>query len=309
MALKIFFMGTPEFSVPILESLHKSEHNILQVYTQPPKKKNRGQKIDITPVHNYSNKNNLTVRYPEKLDSDIELEFLREKKPDVIIVVAYGKILPKKFLDIKNIKFINIHASLLPKWRGAAPIQRAIMNLDEETGISIMKIVPKLDAGPIMMRSKIRISKDINYENLSKKLSALGADLIIEALNLIENKKDNFENQDDKNATYAKKIEKNESKINWNDKAEKIIAKINALHPNPGTWFMHNDVRHKIIKAIEVKEQGKPGEIINSKFTIGCSHNSIQILELQKEGKTKMGVSEYLKGNKLETGSNIGEKL
>ena len=287
MALKIFFMGTPEFSVPILESLHKSEHNILQVYTQPPKKKNRGQKIDITPVHNYSNKNNLTVRYPEKLDSDIELEFLREKKPDVIIVVAYGKILPKKFLDIKNIKFINIHASLLPKWRGAAPIQRAIMNLDEETGISIMKIVPKLDAGPIMMRSKIRISKDINYENLSKKLSALGADLIIEALNLIENKKDNFENQDDKNATYAKKIEKNESKINWNDKAEKIIAKINALHPNPGTWFMHNDVRHKIIKAIEVKEQGKPGEIINSKFTIGCSHNSIQILELQKKEKQK----------------------
>ena len=251
----------------------------------------------------------MTVRYPEKLDSDIELEFLKEKKPDVIIVVAYGKILPKKFLDIKNIKFINIHASLLPKWRGAAPIQRAIMNLDEETGISIMKIVPKLDAGPIMMRSKIRISKDINYENLSKKLSALGADLIIEALNLIENKKDNFENQDDKNATYAKKIEKNESKINWNDKAEKIIAKINALHPNPGTWFMHNDVRHKIIKAIEVKEQGKPGEIINSKFTIGCSHNSIQILELQKEGKTKMGVSEYLKGNKLETGSNISEKL
>ena len=305
MALKIIFMGTPEFSVPILESLHKSEHKILQVYTQPPKKKNRGQKISVTPIHNFCNKNELLVKYPEKLDTEKELKFLRDNKPDVIIVVAYGKILPVKLLNLKNIKFINVHASLLPKWRGAAPIQRSIMNLDQETGISIMKIVPKLDSGPVMLKSKISISKNTNYEKLSDELSKLGAKLTLEALNLIENRRENFINQDEEEVSYAKKIDKKESKIDWNDKAEKIIAKINALYPSPGSWFYYNGVRHKVTKAIEVEKKGNPGEIINSNFTVGCLHNSIQILELQKEGKGKMKVTEYLKGNKLIKGSNV----
>ena len=305
MALKIIFMGTPDFSVPILEALHKSEHKILQVYTQPPKKKNRGQKISVTPIHNFSNKNKLMVRSPEKLDTEHELKFLRDSKPDVIIVVAYGKILPVKLLNLANIKFINVHASLLPKWRGAAPIQRSIMNLDQETGISIMKIVPKLDAGPVMLKSKISISKNINFEKLSNKLSKLGAKLTLEALNLIEKKIDNFIDQDEAEVSYAKKISKKESKIDWNVKAEKVIAKINALHPSPGSWFYYNGVRHKVIRAIEVEEKGNPGEIINLNFTIACLHNSIQILELQKEGKLKMKVDEYLKGNKLIKGSYV----
>ena len=305
MALKIIFMGTPDFSVPILEALHKSEHKIIQVYTQPPKKKNRGQKISVTPIHNFSNKNKLIVRSPEKLDADHELKFLSDSKPDVIIVVAYGKILPAKLLNLTNIKFINVHASLLPKWRGAAPIQRSIMNLDRETGISIMKIIPKLDAGPVMLKSKISISKNMNFEKLSNFLSKLGAKLILEALNLIEKKKDNFIDQDEAEVTYAKKIDKKESKIDWNVKAEKVIAKINALHPSPGSWFYYNGVRHKVIQAIEVKEKGNPGEIINLNFTIACLHNSIQILELQKEGKSKMKVAEYLKGNKIIKGSNV----
>ena len=305
MALKIIFMGTPDFSVPILEALHKSEHEIIQVYTQPPKKKNRGQKISVTPIHNFAYKNKLIVRSPEKLDADHELKFLRDSKPDVIIVAAYGKILPVKLLNMTNIKFINVHASLLPKWRGAAPIQRSIMNLDQETGISIMKIIPKLDAGPVMLKSKISISKNINFEKLSNLLSKLGAKLILEAINLIEKKKDNFIDQDEAEVTYAKKIDKKESKIDWNVKAEKVIAKINALHPSPGSWFYYNGVRHKVTKAIEVEENGNPGEIINLNFTIACLHNSIQILELQKEGKSKMKVAEYLKGNKLIKGSNV----
>ena len=305
MALKIIFMGTPDFSVPILEALHKSEHKIIQVYTQPPKKKNRGQKISVTPIHDFANQNKLIVRSPEKLDSDHELKFLSDSKPDVIIVVAYGKILPVKLLNLTNIKFINVHASLLPKWRGAAPIQRSIMNLDQETGISIMKITPKLDAGPVMLKSKISISKNMNFKKLSNLLSKLGAKLILEALNLIEKKKDNFIDQDEAEATYAKKIDKKESKIDWNVKAEKVIAKINALHPSPGSWFYYNGVRHKVIQAIEVEEKGNPGEIINLNFTIACLHNSIQILELQKEGKSKMKIAEYLKGNKLIKGSNV----
>ncbi len=302
-------MGTPNFAVPILHSIKESNHNILSVYTQTPKKKNRGQKMGLTPIHEFSKKNNIKVRHPENLDTDEELEFFRKEKPDIVVVVAYGKILPRSLLDIHNIKFINVHASLLPKWRGAAPIQRSIMNLDKETGISIMKIIPKLDAGPIMMKSKIKISKDDNYESISKELSNLGAKMIVESLELIEKNKTEFIDQDEKLASYAKKINKSEAKINWNENATKIIAKINALYPHPGSWYQHNGDRIKVIKALECNLQGKPGQILNKKFTIACKVNSIQVLELQKEGKKKMKASEFLKGNKLEIGKIIGKDL
>ena len=308
MAQNIIFMGTPEFSVPILKSLNESKHNILEVYTQPPKKKNRGQVINLTPVHKFSNENNLKVRCPEELNTQDEFDYLKQIKPDVIVVVAYGKILPSQLLSIKKTKFINIHASLLPKWRGAAPIQRSIMNLDKETGISIMKIVPKLDAGPVMMKSKVKITPSTNFKSLSQKLSLLGAKMILDSLDLIESDVANFIDQDENEATYAKKIKKIESKIEWNTHAKKIIAKINALYPNPGTWFEYRGARLKINKAVEVKAKGKPGEILNEKFTIACLENAIQILELQKEGKKSMDISEYLKGNSLEIGLNVGKK-
>ena len=309
MALNLIFMGTPDFAVPILQSIKFSEHKILCVYTQTPKKKNRGQKKGLTPIHEFSKQNNLNVRHPEKIDTDEEIEFFKKEKPDVVVVVAYGKILPKRLLNIKNIQFINVHASLLPKWRGAAPIQRAIMNLDKETGISIMKIIPKLDAGPIMMKSKIKISENANYEIISKELSFLGAKMIKESLKLIEQNKTEFIQQDEKLASYAEKIIKSEAEINWNDKAKKIVAKINALYPYPGSWFKHNGNRIKITKAQETNLKGKPGEILNENFIIACQENSVKILELQKEGKKKMKTSEYLKGNKLDIGSNIGKDL
>ena len=309
MALNLIFMGTPDFAVPVLQSIKFSEHKILCVYTQTPKKKNRGQKKGLTPIHEFSNQNDLYVRHPEKIDTDEEIEFFKKEKPDVVVVVAYGKILPKRLLNIKNIQFINVHASLLPKWRGAAPIQRAIMNLDKETGISIMKIIPKLDAGPIMMKSKIKISENANYEIISKELSFLGAKMIKESLKLIEQNKTEFIQQDEKLASYAEKIIKSEAEINWNDKAKKIVAKINALYPSPGSWFKHNGNRIKITKAQETNLKGKPGEILNENFIIACQENSVKILELQKEGKKKMKTSEYLKGNKLDIGSNIGKDL
>ena len=179
------------------------------------------------------------------------------------------------------------------------------MNCDKETGISIMKIVPKLDAGPIYIQSKIKISKETNYEELSNQMSNLGAKLTLEVLDLIENNKANLTFQNENEATYAKKIDKTESKIDWNFDAKTIIAKINALYPNPGCWFYLKGSRVKIIKAVEVKLKGNPGEIINDKFAIGCSLNAIQILELKKEGKNKMAASEFLRGNKLEPGNNI----
>ena len=305
MALKIIFMGTPEFSVPILKSIHNSKHKVIEVYTQPPKKKNRGLSINLTPIHEFSNKNNIKVRCPDQLNTEEEYNNLKKQKPDVVVVVAYGKILPSKFLNIENIKFINVHASLLPKWRGAAPIQRSIMNLDKETGISIMKIIPKLDAGPVMMKSKIKIKKNSNFLTLTKELSVLGADMILKSLDLIEKNLEDFIEQDESEATYARKIEKKESKIEWDTEANKVIAKINALYPNPGSWFEYKGSRLKIIKAVEVEANGRPGEIIDKKFIIACSKNAVQVLELQKEGKKIVKVSEYLKGHILETGFNV----
>tara|TARA_B100000963_G_scaffold332017_1_gene323204 strand:+ start:344 stop:1267 length:924 start_codon:yes stop_codon:yes gene_type:complete len=303
MSFKIVFMGTPNFSVPILKAINNSNHKILEVYSQPPNKKNRGLKVQNSAVHDYADKLNIPVRCPVKLDEESEINHLKKLKPDLIVVVAYGKILPEKLLNIENLSFLNIHASLLPRWRGAAPIQRAIMMGDKETGISIMKIVPKLDAGPILIQSKLSISNKINYEELSKKMSDLGAELIIDALELIKNNKANFTPQDETKVVYAKKIEKIESKINWNESAEKILAKIRAFYPNPGTWFELKGKRIKITKAIAVEKTDKAGAIIDSnKMIIACRKNALQILELKKEGKKLMQVNEFLKGNKIKIG-------
>ena len=304
MALKIIFMGTPEFSIPILKSIYKTNNKILEVYTQPPKKKNRGQKIINSPIHEYSKKLGIPVRNPIVFD-DKEIDHIEKLKSDLVIVVAYGKILPKRLLKLENILFINVHASLLPKWRGAAPIQRAIMNMDHETGVSIMKIVPKLDAGPVLIQSKIKITKEINLKELSDKMSELGAKLILDTLKLVENKKVNFIEQNESEATYAKKIEKIETRINWKDDAGKILAKINAFCPNPGCWFELDGIRMKIIKAKEIIINGAPGTILDEKLTIACFRNAIQIIELQKEGKQKMTTNEFLRGNKIKIGQSL----
>ncbi len=305
MALKIIFMGTPNFAVPILKAIHNSDHKILEVYTQPANKSGRGQKINHSDIYKYAEQLNLKVRCPVSLEATEEINYFKKLKPDLVVVAAHGKILPTKLLNIDALHFINVHASLLPKWRGAAPIHRAIMNMDTETGISIMKIIPQLDAGPVMMQEKIKITHDMSHEFLSKKMSELGAKLILDSLKLIENNIANFIDQKNSEATYAKKIQKIESKINWHENAKKIIAKINAFCPNPGCWFEFLGARIKIIRAIEVKKKGEAGTILDSKMTIACAKNAIRILELKKEGKKQMQADEYLKGNKIKIGQKI----
>ena len=305
MPLKILFMGTPKFAVPILKSLSNSSHKILSVYTQPPKKKLRGLKIIESPIHTLSKQLKYTVKCPEDLSNNAEYDYIKELSPDVVVVVAYGKIIPKKILDISNITFLNIHASLLPKWRGAAPIQRSIMQMDKETGITIMKIIPKLDSGPYMMQEKIKIETNYNYEDLSEKLSYIGAKLIIKSLKLIEDKKANFKEQDEGKVSYAKKIEKKESEIKWNIPAKKLIAKINGLSPFPGAWFKHKQNRLKIIKAEESHLSGQEGEVIDSDLTVGCSENSIKVLKIQKEGKQSLDTKSFLSGYKIKKGEKF----
>ncbi len=309
MALKIIFMGTPDFAVPILKSINKSNHKILEVYTQPAKKKNRGQKIINSPIYKCAEKLKLKIRCPISLETEEEIDHFKSLAPDLAVVVAYGKILPKKLLNLDKILFINLHASLLPRWRGAAPIQRAIMNMDSETGVSIMKIVEKLDAGPVLLKSKITLTKESNYNDVSVKMAAVGAKLILDAMEKIEMGEANFVSQNENEVTYAKKINKIESKIDWSEKANKILAKINSLNPNPGCWFKFSGSRIKVIKAKEVKITGDPGVILDNELTVACSENAIQILELQKEGKNKILTKEFLKGNKLEKGLNLLEDV
>jgi len=304
MALNLIFMGTPEFAVPILESINNSDHKLLFVYTQPPKKSSRGQKVNFSSVNEYCVKNKIAVKCP-KIFNEKEIKFLKDLKPDVVIVAAYGKILPKEVLDLKNIKFINIHASLLPRWRGAAPIQRSIIEMDQETGISIMKIVPKLDSGPFILQEKIKIEKNDNYLSIRDKLSILGSKLTLKTLHLIESGKYTLTEQDESRATYAKKIEKKESEINWNVSSRQLIAKINGLNPYPGTWFRHKNSRFKIIQALEVNLSGEQGVILDDILTIACKENAIRILKIQREGKKILKSKDFLAGYKLTKGEKL----
>ena len=305
MSQKIVFMGTPEFSVPTLESLVNSNHKILAVYSQPASKANRGQKIIPSSVEIFAKENSLNTRTPVKLDTDEEYNFLKNLKPDIVVVIAYGRIIPKRFLSLARYGFVNVHASLLPKWRGAAPIQRSIMNLDSETGISIMKIVEELDAGPVMHQDKIKISENVDGLTLSKVLSKLGAKSIIDAISKIEKGEAKFQEQNHSEATYAKKISKIEGEVQWHENAKKVLAKINGLNPNPGAWFQYKKERYKIWKAEIVNKNGNVGETIDDKLTIACNDQSIRILEIQKEGKSRQVIDQFLLGNKIGKGENI----
>ena len=298
MAYEILFMGTPEFSVPILKSL-SSKHKVLSVFTQPPKKKLRGHKILKSPIHLEAEKLNLPVRFPENFNNDLDYKFIKESNAKFVIVAAYGKIIPEKFLNINNITFLNIHASLLPRWRGAAPIQRSIIEMDKETGISIMKIIPKLDAGPFMLQKSIRIDEEDDFISLRNKLSELSSKLILEALSIFENNKAQFRDQQDKFVTYAKKIDKKESEINWNEPAIKLIARINGLNPYPGVWFKHKGARIKIIKAKVSNNKGKKGEVLTNDLIVGCADKSIKITFLQREGKKIIDTKNFLTGYKI----------
>ena len=307
MPKKIIFMGTPLFAVPILKSLYQNGYPVSVVYTQPPQRSNRGQKINKSPVQGISETLNIDFRSPERLkNNDQEYEFIKNLNADLAIVVAYGQIIPKHFLNLTKKGFINIHGSILPKWRGAAPIQRSIMNLDTETGISIMKISEELDSGPVSNIYKIKLNQNDNLEEVSEKLSLLAAEKILDNVdNIFENKAE-FKEQDHLNATYAKKILKIEGQINWKDDASKIIGKINGLFPTPGAYFNFNGERYKILRAEIGNGVGKIGEVLSDNLEIACGNNqSIKILEIQRQGKKSQKIDEFKLGSQIKKGSVI----
>jgi methionyl-tRNA formyltransferase len=307
MAKKIVFMGTPLFAVPILKSLYEKNYIIPTVYTQPPKKSQRGQKINKSPIQTAAEDCNINCRTPNTLkENKEEYEYLKQLDLDLVIVVAYGQIIPKEFFNLAKKGFINIHASLLPKWRGAAPIQRSIMNLEKETGISIMRIGEKLDTGPVCNSYRVEIKDSDNAEIISNKLSILASEKIIENVNNIFEDKLTFKEQDDSKATHASKIVKSEGEIQWNDNAESIIGKINGLYPSPGAFFIFKEERYKILKAELSTKIGEIGEVMTSDLEISCGNEkSIKVIEIQRQGKKPQNINEFVLGSQITKGSRL----
>ena len=307
MPKKIVFMGTPMFAVPILKSLYQNGYPISDVYTQPPQKSQRGQRINKSPIQGIAETLNLEFRVPDSLkDNHEEFEYFKNIEADLAIVVAYGQIIPKNFLNLTKKGFINIHASILPKWRGAAPIQRSIMNLDKETGISIMKITEELDTGPVCNIYKIDLEKNLNANDISEKLSLLAAEKILDNIDDIINDKAKFIEQDHSKATYASKIQKAEGKIDWNESAQNIIGKINGLYPIPSAFFTFKGERYKILKGEIGNSIGNPGEVVSDYLEVACGNkHSIKIKEIQREGKKRQNINEFMLGSQIKRGSTI----
>ena len=292
------------FAVPILKKLYQNGYQVSVVYTQPPKKSNRGQQLNISPVQGISETLGIDVRSPSYLNGNQEeINFIKNLNADLAIVVAYGKIIPNEILCLTKKGFINIHASILPKFRGPAPIQRSIMNLDKKTGISIMKIEEKLDTGPVCNSYTLDILDNENVISLSERLSILAAEKILDNIDAITDDKALFKSQDESKATYANKISKPEGKINWHDKAENIIGKINGIYPN--AYFLYNGERYKILKAKISSGVGSPGDVLSDRFEIGCKEGTIKVLEIQREGKRPQKIDEFILGTKIKKGSSL----
>ena len=293
---RLIFFGSPEFALPPLKTLYLGGYEIVGVYTQEPKKKSRGMKELKTPIHLWAESQLLPVYFPSKLDKQ-SLEQFESLKPDVAILFAYGKIIPPEWLNIPIFGFINIHASLLPRWRGAAPVQRAIENNDKKSGITIMKMNEGLDEGPIIASQEIAIKSETNGQTLIDQISHDSCSLLYNNLEKYLKGLLSPVDQDHEKSTYASKINKDESKLNWNLDANILEQKVRAFYPYPATWFNHKGKRYKVLKAKVSSFEGESGKILQSPLVVGCKKNSLEILEIQAEGKKPQSIDQFLLGN------------
>ena len=297
-------MGTPKFSVPALKALDQSKHKICAVYSQPPRPAGRGKKLNFTEVHKEALDLGLTVHTPGNFKSEKDQKIFRELKADIAVVVAYGLILPNQILSSPKLGCVNIHASLLPRWRGAAPIQRAIMEGDDETGICIMKMDEGLDTGPVLSSRKIQITENDTAKILSERLSLVGSNLIVEVLDKLSDYK--VQSQSTVGITYASKIHKSEAKIDWSLPAQTIDRKIRALSPFPGAWTEINGERVKLLASKVIDKENEPGMILDAGFSIACGQKAVEITEAQRPGKSVQKTDLFLRGFRLQQGSKLG---
>ena len=301
--MRIIFMGTPDFAVPTLQALVDAAHEVVCVYTQPPRPGGRrGKELTKTAVHERADRLGIEVRHPKSLKSTKEQEAFAALDADIAVVAAYGLILPQAILDAPEHGCLNVHASILPHWRGAAPIHRSIMAGDEVTGVTIMQMEAGLDTGPMLATVRTPI-EDKTTGELTEELAELGAQLMVgtlidlDALHAVE--------QDDAEATYAAKIDKAEARLDWARPAEEVVRHVHGLSPFPGAWFEHDGQRVKLLRAETCEGSGEAGEVLDDRLAIACGDGAIRPLELQRAGKPRMDLETFLRGNPIAKGTRL----
>ncbi len=300
--MRLVFMGTPGFAVETLKALIAAGHPIAAVYSQPPRPAGRGMAARVAPVQAFAAARGIEVRTPLSLKSQAEQARFAALETDAAVVVAYGLLLPKVILDAPRLGCFNVHASLLPRWRGAAPIQRAIMAGDSETGVSIMRMEEGLDTGPVCKVGRIAITPETTAQSLHDALAVLGAKLMVETL---ARPSIACTAQPAEGVTYAKKIDKAESRIDFSKSAAEVRNRINGLSPFPGAWFAIGETRIKVLKAMTLDLSGAPGMVLDDEFTIACGSGAVRLLTLQREGKAPMDTATFLRGFSLAKGVRI----
>jgi len=298
--MRIIFMGTPDFSVPVLTEIIGGGHEVVAVYTRAPKPAGRGMEMKLSPVHALAERFGIPVHTPKTLRSPEAAELFRSHDADVAVVVAYGLILPQAILEAPHECCLNLHASLLPRWRGAAPIQRAIMAGDAQTGVMVMKMDVGLDTGPVAMVERVAISPDMTAGELHDKLSPLGADLMVRALAALSRGGLVFQPQAEEGVTYAHKIEKAEARIDWTAPAKAVHDHIRGLSPFPGAFFEGDFGRGleriKVLRAQVCEGAGDPGALLGDELTVACGAGALRLVEIQRAGKAPMKPQEFLRG-------------
>jgi len=309
MPLRLIFMGTPDFAVPTLLELVAHGHEIAAVYTRDAKPAGRGMKLQPTPVEREARRLGISVLTPATLKTPEAAAEFRAHNAEAAVVVAYGMILPQAILDTPKLGCFNLHASLLPRWRGAAPINRAIMAGDSETGVMVMKMDAGLDTGDVAMAERLAVTDAMTAADLHDALTPLGADLMVRAMGALERGKLQLTRQSDQGVTYAAKIEKAEARIDWNKPAREVLRHIHGLSPFPGAWcelaIDGEPARVKILRCELAKGSGAPGELLDDRLTVACKEGAIRILELQRAGKGVMKAIEFLRGTALKAGARV----
>lgn len=308
--MRIVFMGTPDFAVPALRAMLDAGHEVVAVYTQPPRAAGRGMALRKSPVHEVAEQAGLIVLTPARLKSPEEQERFSAFRADAAVVVAYGLILPRAILEATPHGAFNLHASLLPRWRGAAPINRAIMAGDSETGVSIMRITEGLDAGPVCLESRLWIGPDMTAGELHDALAAKGAALMVEALAELERGGRDCKPQPDEGVTYAHKLDSAEARIDWSLPAREVHNLIRGLSPHPGAWFEvevnGKPERIRALRAVLARGSGAPGTLLDERLTIACGEGALRLTEVQRAGKRPMLGDAFLRGVKLRAGMRLG---
>ena len=301
--LRLVFMGTPDFSVPALKALIDAGHEIVAVYSQPPRKSGRGQKLTPSPVHAFAEARGIDVRTPISLKTEEAQQAFAALNADAAVVVAYGLILPQAILDAPKRGCFNIHASLLPRWRGAAPIQRAIEAGDTQTGVTIMQMDAGLDTGPMLLTETIDIAPDMNAQQLHDALCDMGGRLIVAALAGVVGGALRPQTQPQDGVTYAKKIDKSETRIDWRRPGVDLARLVRALYPL--TWFERDGQRVRVLRATVEEASGEPGAVLDDALLVACAEDALRLIEVQPAGKAAMDAGAYLRGNPLKAGEAL----